>query len=301
MEDTHALVIGEALIDIVETAQGARELVGGSSANVAVGLARQGLPVRLHTRIGRDARGAMIAEHVASAGVALTAPSWSDAATSTARAAIQPDGSARYTFDIDWSVPAPSLDGAALVHAGSIGLFLQPGGDTVLAALEGAGDALVTLDPNIRADLVGDHAAALAHFERAAAAADLVKLSDEDAAWLYPGASAERVLEAIAAHGVRAVVMTRGADGVLALGPSGLVEVAALPVTVADTIGAGDAYMASLVFSALDDASLLRAPDAFEWALRRAAVTAGITVSREGADPPRRGEVDRVVGFSARG
>jgi len=290
--DTRALVIGEALIDIVEGVE-VRELVGGSPANVAVGLARQGHDVQLLTRIGRDARGERIAEHVASAGAALTADSWGSGATSTARARLQPDGSAEYEFDIDWTVPAPDLDGIALVHSGSIALFLEPGGDTVIDALQRAsGTALVTVDPNIRPALVGSRGPAVDRFVQAARAADLVKLSDEDAAWLYPGLLPEQVLAEVATQGPRVVVITRGGEGAIALGPAGVVEVAAISVEVVDTIGAGDAYMASLISSMLDDADLLASPVALERALRRAAVTAGITVSRAGANPPRRAEVD---------
>lgn len=294
--DTRALVIGEALIDIVETAGGDRELVGGSPANVAVGLARQGHTVELLTRIGRDDRGARIAEHVASSGAALTVDSWGAGVTSTARARLRADGSAEYEFDIDWTVPAPDLGGVALVHSGSIALFLEPGGDVVLDALQrAAGHALVTVDPNIRPALVGDRVGALARFARAAASADLVKLSDEDAAWLYPGMLAEEALAEIATLGPRLVVITRGGEGAMGLGPDGLVEVDALPVEVVDTIGAGDAYMASLISSALDDPLLFTSEAAFERALRRAAVTAGITVSRAGANPPTRAEVDAAL------
>ncbi|MGB4777519.1 PfkB family carbohydrate kinase, partial [Microbacterium sp.] len=74
--------------------------------------------------------------------------------------------------------------------------------------------------------------------------------------------------------------------------PGGLAEVSALPVSVADTIGAGDAYMASLISSALDDDAVFDDEAAFRTALRRAAVMAGITVSRAGANPPTRAEVD---------
>jgi fructokinase len=66
-------------------------------------------------------------------------------------------------------------------------------------------------------------------------------------------------------------------------------------VTVADTIGAGDAYMASLISSALEDPQLFSSDAALQRALRRAAVTAGITVSRAGANPPTRAEVDAVL------
>lgn len=292
----HALVIGEALIDIVETVDGSRELVGGSPANVAVGLARQGHAARLLTRIGRDPRGERIAAHVTASGAGLVDESWTAAATSTARARLQPDGSAEYVFDIDWSIAPPDPTAAALVHTGSIALFLEPGGTAVLEALNAvAGRALVTLDPNIRPALVGEHAAALARFERAAASADLVKLSDEDAAWLYPGRSPEQVLSAVAAHGPRIVVMTRGAEGAIGLGPGGVATVDALTVTVADTIGAGDAYMASLVASALDEPALFTSDAAFRAALRRAAVAAGLTVARAGANPPTRAELDAAL------
>ncbi|WP_292833859.1 carbohydrate kinase [Microbacterium sp.] len=290
---SQVLVIGEALIDIVDSAGEHRELVGGSPANVAVGLARQGHDVRLLTRLGRDARGSRIAALVAASGVVVADESWTDAATPTARARLRADGSAEYEFAIDWRIPAPSLGSASAVHAGSIALFLEPGGGTVLAALQNAaGRALVTVDPNIRPSLVGEHRGALARFVAAARAADLVKLSDEDAAWLFPGLPPEQVLAEIGSLGPRIVVLTRGGQGALGLGPGGISEVPAFPVDVSDTIGAGDAYMASLISSALDDPRMFESAAVFERALRRAAVMAGITVSRPGANPPTRGEVD---------
>ncbi len=290
-----ALVIGEALIDIVETAEGDRELVGGSPANVAVGLARQGHDVRLLTCLGRDVRGERIAAQITASGVTVDEESWTDAATSTARARLRADGSAEYDFAIDWAVPTVSAEGVRVVHTGSIALFLEPGGSAVLGSLRRARDggaALVSLDPNIRPALVGSHDVALARFAQAAASADLVKLSDEDAAWLYPGLDAESVLREIASHGPRIVVMTRGGAGAIGVGPGGIAEVDALAVTVADTIGAGDAYMASLISSALDEPAVFEDAGLFAAALRRAAVTAGVTVSRAGANPPTRAEVD---------
>ncbi|GAA3907153.1 PfkB family carbohydrate kinase [Microbacterium invictum] len=291
------LVIGEALIDIVASGSGPREFVGGSPANVAVGLARLGVPTRLLTRIGRDARGARIAEHVASAGVRLDKASWTDAATATAQARIAPDGTATYEFDVDWQVQRPVLDEVALVHAGSIGLFLEPGADAVLDTLEHAahGGQLVTVDPNIRPALIGERGAAVRRFRRAVAAADLVRLSDEDAAWLYPDQQPEEALADIAARGPRLVVLTRGGRSTLALGVNGIVEAPVWPSDVADTIGAGDACMSSLIASALEDPLLFTSEPAAERALRRAAVAAGITVSRVGANPPTRDEVDAAM------
>ena len=294
------LVVGEALIDIVDGPGGTTEHVGGSPANVAVGVARQGHPTTLLTRIGRDDRGERIAEHLAASGVVLDDASWTDAATSTARATLQADGSAAYDFDISWSLAEPDLSGVDLLHTGSVALFLEPGADTVLAALETArhAGALVTLDPNIRPALVGDPGVARARWDRAVRTADLVKLSDEDAGWLYPGLGPEEALAEIATHGPRVVVMTRGAEGALGLAADGIQSVPPMPVTVVDTIGAGDAFMASLVSSLLDDPALLDGGAPLRTALRRAAVMGGITVSRAGAQPPTRAEVDRVADYA---
>lgn len=288
------LVVGEALIDIIESGSGTREIVGGSPANVAVGLARLGLPTQLLTRIGRDARGARIAEHLASAGVRLQKASWVDATTATARARIGADGAATYEFDLEWALERPVLDGVALVHAGSIALFVAPGADAVVDTLEHAAHAglRVTVDPNIRPALIGDRDTALRRFGRVASAADVVRLSDEDAAWLYPGRQPEEVLTDIAARGPRLVVLTRGSRSTLALGPEGIVEMPVWATDVADTIGAGDAYMAALIASAVEDPLLFTSEAAVERALRRAAVAAGITVSRVGADPPTRAELE---------
>lgn len=293
---TQVLVIGEALIDIVDGPGGVTEFVGGSPANVAVGLARQGLRTQLYTRIGTDQRGIRIAEQVAASGVGIASSSWTGAPTSTARARLQPDGSAAYDFDLDWAIEAPECDADA-VHSGSIALFLDPGGDVALTALEQAAHEgrLVTVDPNIRPALVGDREVALRRFWRAVAAADLLKLSDEDAAWLFPGRIPEEVLPDLAGRGPRIVVMTQGGEGAMAYGPGGLVDVPAWPVHVTDTIGAGDAYMASLIASALDDAELFEHETALERALRRAAVAAGITVSRAGANPPTRAQIDALL------
>ena len=176
MTSRHAvLVLGEALIDIVERDGGDAEFVGGSPANVAVGIARQDVPATLLTRLGRDDRGRRIAEQVTASGAVVHEASWTDAATSTARARLRADGSAEYDFDIVWALEADAAADAAaaasVVHSGSIALFLQPGGEVALATLERARQAgrVVTVDPNVRPALVGPDPRPVA--ERAFAAA----------------------------------------------------------------------------------------------------------------------------------
>ena len=292
MGSVEVLVLGEALVDIVETDDGVSEHVGGSPANVAVGVARLGARATLATRLGRDVRGERIAEHVRASGAEITEASWTDAPTDTAHARIRPDGSAAYDFSVAGLVPPASDRAVGLVHTGSIALFLDPGGETCLAALEAArGRSIVTVDPNIRPALVGERETALARFARAAAAADLVKLSDEDAAWLWPDTPLEDVLAAIAAYGPRGVVVTRGGDGAIGRAADGtIVEVAGVSVEVADTIGAGDSFMASLIATLVEHGVPEDAPG-LEHAMAVAARAAAITVSRAGANPPTRAEL----------
>ena len=127
----------------------------------------QGHGTRLLTRVGDDERGRRIAEQIGRSGARLDERSFSGEPTSTARARLRADGSAEYDFAITWDVPAIAADdlrGVRAVHTGSIALFLEPGGAAVLEALRAArtAGAIVSVDPNIRPALVGDHAAALA-------------------------------------------------------------------------------------------------------------------------------------------
>lgn len=292
MTSTQVLVIGESLIDIVDRGDGPREYVGGSPANLAIGVARLGHPAQLLTRIGRDVRGERIAAHVGADGVDLHDGSWGDGRTSTADAVIAADGSASYRFDLEWKIPdAPAL-AADLVHTGSIALFAEPGGSAVLEVLRRLPEStLVTIDPNIRPSLLPGREAALERFESAAALARLIKMSDEDVAWLYPDRTVEEVLAHLRGLGPAIVVITRGADGAVGDAGSGSVTVPAYAVDVVDTISAGDAFMASLVSSLLDlgpEAAAARLPEVLD----RAARASAIAVSVAGANPPHRAALD---------
>lgn len=286
------LVVGEALIDIVEGAEGAVEHVGGSPLNVAVGVGRLGHPVRLATRIGRDARGETIAAHAAASGAVVTDASWTTTPTDTARARLAADGSARYEFGVAGEVAAVDPAGAALVHTGSIAVFRDPGGHTCLEVLRAAhGRSLITVDPNIRPALVGEREDALARFAEVAALADLVKLSDEDAEWMWPEASVDEVLTRVLALGPTVAVLTRGGAGASGrIAGRATVAVPAETVAVVDTIGAGDAFMASLVADLVGGGVPGTETELVDM-LGRAGRAAAITVSRAGANPPTRAEL----------
>ncbi len=292
------LVVGEALVDIVHSADGVHEHVGGSPANVALGLGRLGVAVALLSELGTDDRGTRVVEHLESSAVHVVDASFSDAPTSTATALIGAGGAATYEFDMRWALRSRAMPlPARLVHTGSIAMFLEPGSSAVAELLRALPPGvLVSLDPNIRPVVIGDRETARAAFERFLALADVVKLSDEDAAWLYPGEPIESVLSRLLDAGVSLAAVTRGAAGAMVATRMQAVAVPALPVDVRDTVGAGDSFMAALL------AELLRSPGSLD-ALgaadleRIAAVAvaaAAVTVGRFGADLPTMAEVERM-------
>jgi len=295
-----ALVVGEALVDVVRRLDGGVEdHPGGSPLNVAIGLSRLGRPVELLTWFGQDAHGELVRRHLAGSDVRIVPGSDGAAATSVAIATLDGSGAATYTFELDWQVPSSAeLPADALVvHSSTIGAALEPGGDAVLRILADArARSTVTYDPNVRPALLGSAEQARPLVEKLVTLADVVKVSDEDIAWLEPGVAVIEVAARWATAGPGLVVVTRGGAGVLAMTSGGVhVEVAAPTVDVADTVGAGDSFMSGLI-DGLWTAGLLGAArraalGAIDAAtlvviLERSARIAAITVSRAGANPP---------------
>ncbi|MET7710299.1 carbohydrate kinase [Micromonospora sp. NPDC005413] len=295
---TDLLVVGESLVDIVRTA-GAdpSHRPGGSPLNVAVGVARLGVPTALHTRIGSDEHGRAILDHLRASGVELTAVSVVDAPTSTARANIHLSGAAEYEFDLDASL-APVGEAARdvrWIHAGSIAALLEPGASSVRRAFDDAGAGVIrSFDPNIRPDVVGDPRDRRAEIEWYVSRSDVVKASDEDAELLYPDRDPLETVRAWQAGGARLALMTCGEEGAHAVFDGGEIAAPAARVDVRDTIGAGDSFMAALIWRLLATSGrdgLRIDEETIADAVGAALACAGVTVRREGADPPRLGEV----------
>jgi fructokinase len=293
------LVVGESLMDVVRREGGELRRPGGSPMNVAYGLGRLETPVQLLTSMGADADGLALAEHLTGAGVTLLPQSTAADRTGTAIATIDASGAADYDFDIEWQLPAGELDAEpAWVHVGSISAFLEPGASAVERLLARfAPNTTISFDPNIRPSLLDDHAGVVARFERVAAMSTLVKLSDEDAAWLYPATPIEQVLERVLGLGPRVVALTRGGAGAVFRTATKGFEVEAPAIRVADTIGAGDSFMSALI------ASLVEAPDPADPASVREAAefavrVAAYTCTQVGAAPPTR---DELAGFRPSG
>jgi fructokinase len=296
------LVIGEALVDIVstKTATGKGlgvEHPGGSPANVALGLSRLGRQTSLLTRIGDDERGQAILDHLHSSGVRVVEGSVTEAPTSSATAVVDENGIASYHFALFWSIPEDvDVTRAPALHTGSIAAFLTPGGDAVLDVVErSAGRVLISYDPNARPQLMGEPTAARERVERIVAASDVVKVSDEDVAWLAPGEDPVDVIRAWQTSGPAVVVLTRGWAGATGVVAGRAVDVPAPPIEVVDTVGAGDAFMSGLL-DAIAEAGLLTADgvpelrelptDALAGMLGHAVRVAAYTCTQAGAQPP---------------
>jgi fructokinase len=297
------IVGGEALVDLVpDHAGGYRPLPGGSPANTAVGLGRLGAPTALLARLADDRLGALLRTHLENSNVGLAYAVRSTSPTTLAVVDVDRDGAADYSFYVDgcadggWRVadlPTELPPDAALHVGGSFALAVEPMAaafDTLLSRERGR--RLITFDPNIRPSLVGDDATVRARLRRWLGLADVVKVSADDLEWIAPGRSPADVAAEWHELGPTLVVVTRGADGVYASGPAGGLRLPGVPVDVADTVGAGDAFTAGLL-AALDRADrLTRTAVATLTGAELAAVldyaqrVAAITCTRPGADPP---------------
>ncbi|WP_147918158.1 carbohydrate kinase family protein [Ruania zhangjianzhongii] len=300
-----ALVIGEALVDVVHAADGTvTDYPGGSPANVALGLARLDRMAELAAWFGTDERGRLVRDHLEASGVQLVPGSDHAERTSTAVATLAGDGGATYTFDLTSQVPEVVLDDSiAVLHTGSIAATLPSSADAIAELCEAAREhATISYDPNARPTIMGAADQVRPRIEALVAAADVVKVSDEDVAWLYPGQDVTAAVRHWAATGPALVVLTRGGEESFAVTSAGVeVTVPSPQVAVVDTVGAGDSFMAGLL-DGLWSAGLLGAghrellhqidAQTTRDAMAHAARIAAIVVSRAGANPPTRRELE---------
>lgn len=303
-------VIGEALLDLVQPTPGGSydPRPGGGPLNIAVGLQRLGHPTELMARLSRGSLGQLVRRYAEQNGLGLAHAAETDELATLAFATLDQQGRATYEFYVegtaDWGWTAAELSalpaGARAVHCGSLATAITPGADAILRVVQrvhAERSALVSFDPNVRSALVGPRDEAVARVERFVAAAHVVKASDEDLAWLYPNSAALDVLARWIRSGPGLAVLTRGVAGCAAVTAAGAeVDVSGIEVGVADTIGAGDAFMAGLL-SGLADADRLHpdavsalATDDLRDVLQRATVVSALTCERVGADPPTRAE-----------
>jgi fructokinase len=296
---------GEALIDMLprEALDGAavfQPFVGGSIFNVAVALGRLGAEAAFFGGLSTDFFGDRLKAALAKSKVDTSFANVSDRPTTLAFVSLS-DGKAQYAFFDEHSAgrmlteaDLPAFPVAVTgFHFGSFSLAAEPCGSAYEALVQREhASRVISLDPNIRPTLIKNRDAHLARLDRLAGMADIVKLSDDDLAWIAPDGTFDGLAESWLERGAKLVIMTRGGEGAEARSKRIAVSISAVPVPVADTIGAGDTFSAGMMARFVEKGLFTKSAiarldeDQVSDALRFAAKAASVTVSRPGADPP---------------
>lgn len=273
---------------------------GGSVFNTAVTLGRLGASVGMYTGLSTDLFGEQLASFLEESNVSLQAVQRRDRPTTLAFVTLT-DGHASYAFyDENTAGRMLSMDSlpeltdeVVALFFGGISLMVEPAATTYETFfLREANLRPVMVDPNIRPSFISDEPAYRARLNRLLDAASIVKVSDEDLAWIMGDGDLEDSAQALLDRGARVVCVTEGSKGVRAFSRHGVTTASATKVEVVDTVGAGDtfngAFLAALkAEGVLSHEGLDALPEqVLAEALSAAARAAAVTVSREGANPP---------------
>ena len=290
-------VCGEVLIDVLPTGP----VVGGGPANTAKALSRLGQTVDFVGGISTDSYGQMARKELERDGVGLGLSLESNKPTCTATVQLDNAGSATYTFVIDGTatfdflpswLPDPEKLKPSVLHIGTLATVVEPGASVLFDwAVKCAEFAPIVFDPNVRPSFLGDREKYCQAVEKWVGISSVVKLSDEDIAWVYPDQSLDEVAHRWLEGETSLVVVTRGAKGIIGYTHGASEEVEGVRVDVVDTVGAGDTVGAILVEGVVQNSVAGLVGHTLNTVLHRAAVAAGITVSRAGAQPPRMHEL----------
>lgn len=294
--------LGESVVDVLPADGGLwRPVPGGSSYNFALALGRLDAPCAFAGRLSTDAQGESMRSILRDAGVDLDLCARDERPGPLSLVTIGANGPS-FEIYLEGTAHAPPvlapdwLDGAAHLHVSSFSAVAGQWGEAVLEALQAArGRISASFDVNIRPRLLPAREATLAAIETRLALVDVVKASNEDLAWLRPDLPAlDAAREWVRSYGCT-VLLTRGADGVIACLPDEQIHLHGFATEVADTVGAGDCFIAGFLAEASRSGDLtdgLQKPAAIkEWG-RFANAAAALCCSRAGADPATRPEVD---------
>ena len=310
-QEPRILVCGEALMDVFPGATTPDGLtlearVGGSPFNVALGLARMAQPVAFMGSISRDPFGERLLAALAEENVDVHAVQRTSAATTLSIVGVAGHGAPAYAFHgakgadrqlgprVLHLIP-PSL---SALHVGSYAMVVEPIAATLRALVDRwHSEIMVAWDPNVRLSVEPNADCWRSQLAWMLPRTHLLKLSEEDLGVLAPRAAPDAFAEHALAHGVRLVVVTRGASGASAWWSSGHVHVSAKTVVVADSVGAGDAFQSALLTWLAERARLTPDGVAFSdssaalQALEFATHAAALTCTQHGAVLPRRHEL----------
>ena len=290
-------VAGEVLIDVLPTGP----VVGGGPANTAKALARLGNTVDFIDGISTDEYGVNARKELIRDGVGLSHCLTSEKPTCTATVTLDALGSASYEFRIDGTatfdfshswLPDPERLKPSVLHIGTLVTIIEPGASVLFDwAMRVSEFAPIVFDPNIRPSVLRDRETYVVAVEKWIGLSSIVKVSDDDIKWLYPDESIDIVAQRWLSTGVSCVVITRGAAGLIGYTEHGIEEVTGAKITVIDTVGAGDTVGAIVVEGVFNHSVAGLHGEVLHLLLQKAAVAAGITCSRVGAEPPYKHEL----------
>jgi fructokinase len=281
--------------------------IGGSPFNVAVGLQRLGQRAAFMGGVSRGFLGERLMRALHDEGVSQQCVQMLGALTTLSLVGLDAQGVPSYSFYgagcADRLLTMAALDTlpaeTQAIHFGSYAMVVAPVAAVQRALVEREhGRRVIAYDPNVRLNVEPDLHVWRDALDWMAARTHVLKVSDEDLGLLYPGTALAELARRWRAAGVAAVVVTRGGKGASAWVQDVEVAIAPVPVTVVDTVGAGDTFQAAML-AALAERGLLsptalpQVPaDLWREVLGFAARAAAITCSRRGADLPRRAELD---------
>jgi len=292
-------VAGEVLIDLIPRGGERVAIVGGGPANTAKALARLGFDSYFIDGLSTDQYGEQARAELLADGVKLDYTLTSNNPTCLATVTLDESGSASYEFLIDGTatfefneswLPDPTHPPAVL-HVGTLATIVEPGATNLFNWAKKVKAPLV-FDPNIRSSVVNDRTRYQQIVEKWATISSVIKMSDDDLAWLYPEMDFRSAAENFINEKTQLVVITKGASGLTGFTEDGEVSVPGVKVEVVDTVGAGDTVGAILVEAIVKYGIDNLVGTTLENALNRAAAAAAITCSRAGANPPTLKELE---------
>jgi len=295
-------VCGEVLIDLIPRGEKKIAIVGGGPANTAKALALLGFDSYFIDGISSDAYGEKARVELLYAGVNLKYANFTDKPTCTADVSLDAAGVASYVFAIegsatfdfahDW-LPDPLAIKPAVLQIGTLATIVEPAATILLEwARKVATVAPIVFDPNVRSSVVSDRIKYQEAVARWTAISAVIKVSEDDLAWLYPDRDQTDVAAQWLNEGAALVVITKGSYGLIGITKEGSVNVPGVKVEVSDTVGAGDTVGAIVVEAIVERGLAALHGEVLREVLTRAAKAASITCSRAGANPPTRAEIE---------
>ena len=294
-------VCGEALIDLIPRGEQKVAIVGGGPANTAKALARLGFDSYFIDGISTDSFGGMIKDQLLHDGVNLKYAHYSDKQTCTADVSLDKAGVASYVFTIDGTatfdftndwLPSPEEIKPVVLQIGTLATIVQPAADVLLEwATRVAKVAPIVFDPNVRSSVLPDRPKYQEAIAKWAAISEVIKVSEDDLAWLYPEQDQIAIAEEWIKGGSTLVIITKGSYGIIGVTKDDVVSVPGVKIEVVDTVGAGDTVGAIVVEAIVERGLKVITGDVLREVLVRATKAAAITCSRAGANPPTRAEI----------